>query len=53
MIPLKYIIFDWIEINKQKAAKYFKMAADKGNEIGMFNYSLALENGDWIEVNKF
>ena len=39
-------------MNKKEAAKYYKMAADKGNDDGMFNYALMLSNGEGIDTNK-
>lgn len=41
-----------ISVNKQEAAKYFKMAVDKGYANSMNNYAVMLKNGEWVPVNK-
>lgn len=39
---------DGIPVDKKEAAKYFKMAADKGYSGAMFFYAEMLERGDGI-----
>ena len=41
-----------VEVNKEEAAQYFKMAADRGNPAGMFNYGNMLYKGEGVEINK-
>ena len=43
---------DGIESNKEEAAKYYKMAADKGHIESMFSYASMLNEGDGIDENK-
>lgn len=43
---------DGIEINKEEAAKFFKMSADKGNVKSMKKYAYMLKHGDGIPVDK-
>ena len=43
---------DGIAVNKKEAVRYYKMAADKGNENAMFIYAAMLYKGDGIAVNK-
>ena len=43
---------DGISMNKKEAARYFKMAADKGQENAILNYATILKDGDGIAMNK-
>ena len=35
-----------VPVNKKKAAKYFKKAADRGHQLAIKNYAMMLYNGD-------
>lgn len=39
------------KINERKAFEYFKKAADKGNQIGMYNAAICLRDGRGCPVN--
>lgn len=41
---------DWIDGNQVEAAKYYRMATDKGNMVDMLNYSFMYESGRSIEA---
>lgn len=40
------------EINKEKGAKYIKMAADRGDEQAVLMYAFMLDEGNGIKMNK-
>ena len=42
---------DGIEMNKQEASHYFKLAADKGHVDSMYKYAKMNEEGDGIPKN--
>ena len=42
---------DGIEMNKKEAARYYKLAADKGDTESMNKYSEMLSKGNGIEKN--
>ena len=54
MIKFALLLYagDGIETNKKEAARYYKLAADKGNIDAMVNYAFMLEEGDGIEKNE-
>ena len=37
-----------VDVNKEEATHYYRMAAEKGNADGMNNYTLILEYGDGV-----
>lgn len=39
-----------LNLDKEKASQYYKMAADKVNDNAMFNYVFMLEKSDGIHV---
>ena len=41
-----------VQVNKKKAAKYFKKAADRGHQVAIKNYAIMLLNGYGIEKNE-
>lgn len=38
--------------NKEEAAHFYKLSAEKGNDVAMKNYAQMLEKRDGIPVNK-
>lgn len=43
---------DGVEASQADAARYYKMAADKGNASSMYNYEHLLRNGEGVKTNK-
>ena len=41
-----------IKMNKEEAAKYFKMAADEGDINAITGYAILLKNSEGISMNK-
>lgn len=39
-------------MNKEEAAKYYKIAADNGQINAMNNYALMIDNGEGVKMNK-
>lgn len=46
-----YILGIDVPVDKKKAAKYCKIAADKGHPKAMNNYATMLSNGDGIPID--
>ena len=42
---------DGVSVDKEEAARYFKMAVDKGETDSMNNYGMMLQSGEGIEKN--
>lgn len=43
---------DGVAMNRKEAARFFKMAANKGDSNSMYNYGMMLRNGDGIAKNR-
>ena len=41
---------DGIDVDKEKAAHYYKKAAEKDNDFDIFKYGKMLDDGDGIDV---